>query len=72
MPKFKFASVRYCSHLERNVVFENYYNEKGECKCECLNKTLCDFEECGCRNRLYCTSLQMTPKVSSTQSEAVT
>ncbi len=52
MSKFKFTSVRYCTLLGRNVVFESCYNDDGQSSCECLNKSLCGFEECGCRNRL--------------------
>lgn len=56
MSRFKFASVRYCSLLKRNVVFESCYTETGEHSCECLNKSLCGYDSCGCRNRLYTVS----------------
>lgn len=55
----EFASVRYCSQLGRNVVFQNCYSESGDCRSDCLNKSLCGYTECGCRNLLLHPSMKM-------------
>lgn len=56
MRNFKYANLRYCSLLERNVVFESYYDECGEKNCECIYKSLCSYDKYGCRNRLFAPS----------------
>lgn len=71
MRGLKYASVRYCSLLERNVVFENYYGEDGERKCECLNKSLCGYETSGCRNRLYNQRFNKAAGSASVQTENI-
>lgn len=53
MGNFRYASLRYCSVLKRNVVFENYYDSEGKGVCDCIYKSLCNYDKCGCRNSLF-------------------
>ncbi len=52
MGNFRYASLRYCSVLKRNVVFENYYDSEGKGVCDCIYKSLCNYDKCGCPNSL--------------------
>lgn len=53
MGNFRYASLRYCSVLKRNVVFENYYDSEGKGVSDCIYKSLCNYDKCGCRNSLF-------------------
>ncbi len=53
MGDFRYASLRYCSVLKRNVVFENYYDSDGKGVSDCIYKSLCGYDKCGCRNSLF-------------------
>lgn len=53
MGNFRYASLRYCSVLKRNVVFENYYDSEGKGVSDCIYKSLCNYDSCGCRNSLF-------------------
>lgn len=46
MGEYKYASLRYCSLLGRNVVFENYYGDDAKNPGECLYKSICGCEIC--------------------------
>lgn len=46
MGEYKYASLRYCSLLGRNVVFENYYGDDAKRSGECLYKSICGCEIC--------------------------
>lgn len=52
MRGFETASVHYCSHLGKNVIFENFYNSE-EVICRCWCREQCRFSEYGCRSGLY-------------------
>lgn len=53
MGKFRYASLKYCTHLGKNVVMQSYYESDGNKVIECLNKFDCGFCEHGCRNALF-------------------
>lgn len=52
MGEFKYACVKYCTHLGRNIVMVSCFRAEGERNVECLNKAECGYDECGCRNSL--------------------
>lgn len=47
------AKTNYCSYLERNIMLVRK-NNTDDChnRWDCVNKSECDYENCGCRNRL--------------------
>ncbi len=53
MRETKYANVRYCPHLQRNVIIEGRPSSCGGVKFECLNRSECGFSEKGCRNLLW-------------------
>lgn len=55
-----YASLRYCSLLKRNVVFENHYDKLGNRESVCIYKSFCNYDECGCRNSL---SVKILPSI---------
>lgn len=48
--EYKYASLRYCPMLGRNVVFENYYGDDVKRPGECLYKSMCGCEACSYLN----------------------
>ncbi len=52
MEEFRYASLKYCTHLGKNIVMQSYYKSDGSRVSECLNKSDCGFCEYGCRNAL--------------------
>ncbi len=52
MGEFKYVCVKYCAHLGHNIVMVSYFKTGGEQSFECLNKSDCGYDECGCRNSL--------------------
>lgn len=48
--EYKYASLRYCSLLGRNVVFENYYGDDVKKPGKCLYESICGCEICSYLN----------------------
>ena len=49
---FLSTSVRYCTHLGRNVIVRVRPGLRADEGCECLNKPDCGYYALDCRNRL--------------------
>ncbi len=69
MGNFRYASLRYCSVLKRNVVFENYYDSEGKGVSDCIYKSLCNYDKCGCRNSLFAGFMPAVATVGDTGAE---
>ena len=65
MSELKYASVRYCPQLGRNVIMEGKFTGKGDLHWECLNKEDCDYKLEGCRNRLIPKSKETVQSLSA-------
>lgn len=64
MGEYKYASLRYCSLLGRNVVFENYYGDDVKRPGECLYKSICGCEIC---SYLSSPAINMVPPGRNTE-----
>ena len=49
MRGYENASIHYCSHLRRNVIFENFYEDEPK-DCICTGREQCGYKEFGCRS----------------------